>query len=520
MSNNSENSESPNQTADMGTRRETVRNAIQGMDTVSEDQNGFKTSLLTILYSTYMSTVASKEALIELFPPEIVTYHSNLKLPVLYQHLREVMRICGLTVEQRQGLFVPQAIVNALYGDDANLRNTASQYIADYRLSGGRTGMATAGSASRNQSQSSRPTEMSEGESTWRKVDAANRRFSNSEKYSGILTESPNLAEARRSYITYCSQKGFSRSDRVKLVSSVLKGPALSYWMSSIDGVEHFTELGSVFKALESQFDTPAHQRQIESIALSLSMEEIRKKHECNRISALGVLYHEVSRLNEQFPKIKRGDSFRTQTLMKIVEKYEWSRTTEEEVMQDALKYDAVYTKLSASLVIWELEVSRSGKDPETTDDRRVSVQNKSFIEYGAQYAYPTSSVRSRNGTSRMGQKTPPRQRGTNSAPIRRPTDALILSTPRNMRFRSQNEFKSPCFKCGRIGHWRAQCTFNDGQSMVEAARSRIKSSSDNPDTTAAKILYELVTEEDEHASQLEDDPANEEYDTAIVEIP
>ena len=61
--------------------------------------------------------------------------------------------------------------------------------------------------------------------------------------------------------------------------------------------------------------------------------------------------------------------------------------------MQDALKYDEVYTKLSAFLVIWELK-SRSGKDPETTDDRRASMQNKSFMEYGAQYAYPTSSVR------------------------------------------------------------------------------------------------------------------------------
>ena len=115
------------------------------------------------------------------------------------------MRICGLSVKQRQGLFVPQAVFKALYADKANLRTTVSQYIADYRLSGGRTGPSTAGSASRDQSQSEPPAEVTDGESISRKVDAANRRFSNSEKYSGILTESPNLAEARKSYITYCT---------------------------------------------------------------------------------------------------------------------------------------------------------------------------------------------------------------------------------------------------------------------------------------------------------------------------
>ena len=97
----------------MENRRATVRTGIQSMETVSEDQHGNKTSLLILLESRYMPTAASKQALIELFPPEIVTFHSNLKLPVLYQHLREVMRIYGLTVEQRKGLFVPQAVVNA-----------------------------------------------------------------------------------------------------------------------------------------------------------------------------------------------------------------------------------------------------------------------------------------------------------------------------------------------------------------------------------------------------------------------
>jgi hypothetical protein len=83
-----------------------------------------------------------------------------------------------------------------------------------------------------------------------------------------------------------------------------------------------------------------------------MTMEDARKKNNCNRIAALGFLYHEVQRLNEQFPKVKRGDQFCTQTLMRIVDKYEWSPTAEEGVMQDALSYEALCTKLSASLVL------------------------------------------------------------------------------------------------------------------------------------------------------------------------
>jgi hypothetical protein len=76
-----------------------------------------------------------------------------------------------------------------------------------------------------------------------------------------------------------------------------------------------------VFQQLESQFDTPAHQRQIESLACAMTIKDMRKKKCCNRIAALRVLYHEVARLNDQFPKVQRDDQFKTQTLMKKGEK-------------------------------------------------------------------------------------------------------------------------------------------------------------------------------------------------------
>jgi hypothetical protein len=44
--------------------------------------------------------------------------------------------------------------------------------------------------------------------------------------------------------------------------------------MNSIEGKEEFTELGAVLEQLEKQFDTPAHQRKIESLAYALTMGE------------------------------------------------------------------------------------------------------------------------------------------------------------------------------------------------------------------------------------------------------
>lgn len=115
--------------------------------------------------------------------------------------------------------------------------------------------------------------------------------------------------------------------------------------MEHIGSKSTYIELGAVFKELEAQLDTPAHQENIDALTLSLTVNDMVRKHSCNRIAALGIRYHEVFFLNERSIKVKRENGFKTQTLEKIVEPYEWSRTTEEKVMQDKLSYDDLYKK-------------------------------------------------------------------------------------------------------------------------------------------------------------------------------
>jgi hypothetical protein len=145
----------------------------------------------------------------------------------------------GITVEQRQGLFI-QAVSNVIYSSDTALKNVANTYMENYRLA-----TSTASEKSRASDDAVHPVESGGGghETTWRKIDAASRRFADNEKYSGILAESPSLTETRNAYLTYCNQKEFSKADRVKRLSCVLKSLALNYWMSHVERKSEFTEL-------------------------------------------------------------------------------------------------------------------------------------------------------------------------------------------------------------------------------------------------------------------------------------
>lgn len=246
--------------------------------------------------------------------------------------MRELLRYIGINVEQRQGLYISKDIANALLDKGKSLRNKASKLVEEYKLQGGRT--VTMSSSPTSEGLKNRSNDTG---SFWRRVDAVNRRFSEDEKYSGILAESLNLTDTRNAYITYCKQKDFSRQYRVGLVFAVFKGLALNFWMLKIDGNPEYSEYGAIFKALEEQFNTSEHQPQIEALAQAMITEDIRRSRNCSRIEALEIWYHEVTRLNQQFAKVKRRSEFKVQALMKIVEKYEWSRSAGKEVIQEKL---------------------------------------------------------------------------------------------------------------------------------------------------------------------------------------
>lgn len=100
-----------------------------------------------------------------------------------------------------------------------------------------------------------------------------------------------------------------------------------------------------------------------------------------------------------------------------------------------------------------------------------------------------------------------------------RPVSASTSSTPM-VRFKTNNEVETKCFKCSRKGHWRAECWFMDGQSMVNAARSRMKSIGGSPNAAAARVSFQLATEKDSYAYEDAADPyeGNDRYSALVAE--
>lgn len=74
--------------------------------------------------------------------------------------------------------------------------------------------------------------------------------------------------------------------------------------------------------------------------------------------------------------------------------------------MQNAIKYDALYTYLSAYQVIEENKSTRAGVGSDTADDRRSSItSHPAFIGFGAKYAHPVTTSQARSQTRLYGSK-------------------------------------------------------------------------------------------------------------------
>lgn len=137
--------------------------------------------------------------------------------------------------------------------------------------------------------------------------------------------------------------------------------------------------------------------------------------------------------------------------------------------MQDKLSYDNLYTKLSAAIVIWQEEITRKGRNPEGSEDRRIiSSPHPRLINFGEQYAhnmrrnprFVPSSPR-----HRMTQQTDSIQKESRSYGGSKFRGSRPQQLPKNFQ----------CFQCGRTSHWRAQCPFENSKSLVSAVRARIR---------------------------------------------
>lgn len=183
---------------------QSILSRCDSLDTRTFDQHDFVSRIRHILITTFTFTEASIDAIFDLFPPKVVCETSCLKLKILFVIFRDILKLVGINVEHQRGLYIPQAIVNSVYESDNGLRNPASSLISEFEFTNAHSSSTSPGLQVESHNRTN-----GESESFWRRVDNTNRRFSDRERYSGILAESPNLAEIRKPYTTYCNQRTF-----------------------------------------------------------------------------------------------------------------------------------------------------------------------------------------------------------------------------------------------------------------------------------------------------------------------
>lgn len=170
----------------------------------------------------------------------------------------------------------------------------------------------------------------------------------------------------------------------------MLKELAINFWRKNINDKTEYTNIDAFCRTLENKFDTPAQKHQIEAIAGPLRQIDIINKCTRSHIAALGVFYDEFTRLTQQSQYIKCAAAFQTQTLIKIVQTCNWSRSAKEDILSDPITYVQLYVTLSESLDIWESEVARSGKNVYDADDHRLSyISEPSFVACREQFYKP-----------------------------------------------------------------------------------------------------------------------------------
>lgn len=235
---------------------------------------------------------------------------------------------------------------------------------------------------------------------------------------------------------------------------------------------------------MEGQFHTQHPQKRIGAIATSLTIEGSIRKHIFSHFAELGVLSHDgLSRLNDRFPKMERRVSFKILKLMEIFNTYEWSRSNKEQMTQDKLQYDSFCTKLYAAIVIWEKERKRQGINTESEEGHRISGPLPSFVGHDEKYVH---YLNDRN-PSRIYNRQISLHRDRSSRMFRHPYQPS-LKTYCNT---------SSCQRCNLTGHWRANCPFANSDSTISVVRALIRKLGGSPSQVAAKLLSELVSEED-----------------------
>jgi hypothetical protein len=305
---------------------------------------------------------------------------------------------------------------------------------------------------------------------------AMGSRFSDSTKYSGGMEDAETVPfnVFRASYMTALDELGVPREHRAPLIHHALKGTALDFFHEKIQGRD--LQLAEVFAVLQDKFLSESIKLGIRMKLVSLRLADVQAAGNCTKLEAVESSKKTIYSLSQQGQEEYRTDAAMIDVMEKYVLQSEaWSTDVATRLATQTFSFDGYCTALTSWI---RATVEKSGEQnkhgyfgkPHGEPSVTTSTIPPSSIWYGEQYNVRRQSQRTR------GSATP-------------------SHTPR----------KGNCRRCGKSGHWMAECPDRGrtGVSNLDALRARVKDVGGGSAGTA-RVLYEIATELD--AVELERD--------------
>lgn len=116
-------------------QRQSLLNMLDALPTRTLERHFVVSGMHNLFTTTYISSNSNLDAVIDIFPPEVVFNLSCVSLEVLYDIFRNLLLPTGISIERLHEFFIPRALIDKLFEGFSSLHCTTSWLIAYFKLS-------------------------------------------------------------------------------------------------------------------------------------------------------------------------------------------------------------------------------------------------------------------------------------------------------------------------------------------------------------------------------------------------
>jgi hypothetical protein len=400
----------------------------------------------------------------------------------MHTAIRSVLDCLGKKARRGSGISVLLAVAEVLYaGCDELLQDARDRYkIRQQEGKEPRTSTTNAPGGIDNPHAPRTPQSRGgdrEAELSVKRSQSMSSRFRDSEKYSSDIDDPTTLRKTRERFSCACKELGIPREEQAGLLHHVLKGAAHDFYFGEMQShIPNGTpiSLQEAYTLLSEKYETRERQQQVRTNLQSLRLSAIQQLEACDKLKALTFAYNKISKFIHSCPPGFTGEEHMIDIMCtKVLAEEEWAEDVcTRRLTDDTLTFANLYAKLSATLCE---KVSKGRIENFSTATTTPSTYRTSIpfgVYYGAKYA----STSRPNKSSRS-----PR------------VDKSTLSYTPTRELVRQSRLTDPCRRCGKLGHFIAECR-QPAITVNQALAARVRESNGN----VASVLFEFGCEMEE----------------------